>query len=235
MRASSSSEKSPRSCGSSELVTGAELLRRQTERGRSRPLATRLPVFDGLQDGGLRRGTLIELCGGRSTGRFAVGLAALAAATRAGESAALVDLGDHLDPRGAQEAGVVLERLLWLRPRRLKEALAGAEMLLAAGFALVVLDLGERSGEREAPSEAWRRLARLTEERGAVLLVVAPRPVSGSSADAVVAALEGRAVWLGEGLSPRLLAGISVRLWARRRRSPERGGTLSLAFREEER
>src|SRR5512143_1726070 len=49
--------------------------------------------------GGLPRGTLVEVVGRRSSGRFALALAALAAATQAGESAALVDLGDQLDPQ----------------------------------------------------------------------------------------------------------------------------------------
>ncbi|HKC23506.1 MAG TPA: hypothetical protein VKF32_02130 [Thermoanaerobaculia bacterium] len=102
------------------------------------PGGGRLP----LSGKALPRGTLVEVVGRRSSGRFALALAALAAATSAGESAALVDLGDHLDPQGAAAEGVELARLLWVRPQTLKEALASAELLLGAGFALVVVDLG---------------------------------------------------------------------------------------------
>ncbi|HBL26836.1 MAG TPA: hypothetical protein DD490_08385, partial [Acidobacteria bacterium] len=106
------------------------------------PLATAVPALDLLLDGGLPRGHLVELVGGRTSGRFSTLLAALAATTGTGETAALVDLGDGLDPAAAAALGVDLERLLWVRPGGLKEAMAGAEMLIGAGFSLVVLDLG---------------------------------------------------------------------------------------------
>ena len=69
-------------------------------------------------------------------------LATLAAATAAGEAAALVDLGDGFDPQFATTLEMDLRRLLWLRPVSLKQALSCAEILLGGGFPLVVLDLG---------------------------------------------------------------------------------------------
>src|SRR5450432_2469303 len=92
--------------------------------------------------GGLPRGKLVEIVGRRTSGRHSLALAALASATSAGELAALVDPGDHFDPQSAEAAGVDLERVLWVRPAKLKAALASAEMLLATGFPLVVADLG---------------------------------------------------------------------------------------------
>ena len=106
------------------------------------PIATTVPGLDRLLSGGLPRGGLVELSGRRSSGRFSIGLAALASATSSGEAAALVDLGGHLDPQSAEAAGADLTRLLWVRPARLKEAVASTEMLLATGFPLVVADLG---------------------------------------------------------------------------------------------
>ena len=44
-----------------------------------------------------------------------------------GEAAALIDLGDHFDPQLAEENGVDLRRLLWVRPRTVKEAVMSAE------------------------------------------------------------------------------------------------------------
>ena len=84
-----------------------------------------MPALDRLLDGGLPRGQLVELVGGRSSGRFSTLLAVLAAATSTGEAAALVDLGDGLDPVAALMLGTDLQRLLWLRPTTLKDALAG--------------------------------------------------------------------------------------------------------------
>jgi hypothetical protein len=65
--------------------------------------------------GGWPRGCLTEICGSASSGRTTLLLAALASATRRGEFCVLVDASDALDPRSAAEAGVELDRLLWVR------------------------------------------------------------------------------------------------------------------------
>lgn len=65
--------------------------------------------------GGLPRGTLTELFGPASSGRTALLLSALAAATRRQEVCALVDAGDSLHPESAAAAGIDLQRLLWIR------------------------------------------------------------------------------------------------------------------------
>src|SRR5271169_618760 len=100
--------------------------------------------------GGLPRGCLTEICGPASSGRTTLLLAALAAATRRGESCAVVDASDVLDPQSAAAAGVELNRLLWVRcaedspPRRLEQLLRAADLLLeSGGFGLIVLDLGD--------------------------------------------------------------------------------------------
>jgi hypothetical protein len=176
-------------------------------------LVTSLASLDRLLAGGLPKGALVELASRRSSGRLSAGIAALAAVTSRGEPAAFVDLGNHLDPQCAQIAGVDLNRLLWARPERLKEAVAAAEMLLAAGFPLVVLDLGVPPLRgRFVPDAVWVRLARSAEARAAVLLLTSPYRVSGIAAETVIAADSARAVWEGGGLSPRLLQGISSRL-----------------------
>ncbi len=180
---------------------------------RPAPLPTALAPVDRLLDGGLARGRLVELVGRRSSGRLSIVLAALAAATGADEPAALVDLANGLDPQLATAAGVVLERLLWVRPQRLKEALIGAEMLLGGGFPLVVLDLGSPPvpGGRGAEA-AWLRLARAAAARDAALLVSSPYRASGTAAATVLEARPARPLWRGAGASPRLLAGLRSRL-----------------------
>lgn len=193
-------------------------------------LPTGIDPLDRLISGGLPRGRLTELVGRRSSGRFSIVLAALASATSAGEAAALVDRGSALDPQAAHEAGVELERLLWARPRRVKEALAAAEMLLSTGFPLVAVDLGLPPLRGAVPEATWVRLARAAEIEGAALLLATPYRVSGFAAGAVVKMDDARFVWLGGGAAPRLLAGIDSRLSLERevRGSARGGATLSL-------
>ena len=169
------------------------------------------PGLDRLLPGGLPKGSLLELTGRRSSGRFSLVLAALAAVTSTGRPAALVDLGDHFDPQTAEAAGVDLACLLWARPRRTKEALAAAEMLVAAGFPLVVADLGLAPRTRFLPDAAWVRLARAAAAQEASLLVSTPWRASGIAADAVVSAGAACPDWSEAGRPP-LLTGLSSRL-----------------------
>lgn len=172
-----------------------------------------VPPLDALLGGGLRRGDLIEVVGRRSCGRFSTVLQTLAAFTRRGEVAALVDLGDGLDPRAAIDAGVDPVRLLWVRPRHLKPALIAAELLLQTGFPLVALDLGlpPIPGGRGAEA-SWIRLLRAAQREHGVLLVSSPYRASGTTAQAVVESIRTAAEWHGSGGSPRLLEALSTRL-----------------------
>jgi len=65
--------------------------------------------------GGLPRGQISEVVGPSSSGRTSVAWAALAAATRRGESVAIIDTFDRFDPPTAHACGVDLSRLLWVR------------------------------------------------------------------------------------------------------------------------
>lgn len=201
-----------------KLHVASALPRRET---REAPFPTGLATVDALLGGGLARGRLTELVGRRSSGRFSVVLSALASATSCGEAAALVDRGSHLDPHAAREAGVELERVLWARPRRVKEALAAAEMLLSAGFPMVAVELGLPPLTGSAPEAAWVRLARAAEAERAVLVLSTPYRLSGFAAGAVVKMTEPRFAWKGAGRSPILLTGISSRLFLER----DLGGT----------
>ena len=123
-----------------------------------------------------------------------------------------MDLGGHLDPQGAEEAGVNLALLLWARPRRIRQALAASETLLSAGFPLVVFDLGlSPRGLRFVPDAAWVRLARAAEAQNSALLVLSPVRASGVAAQSVVSAGAARPLWQGLGRQPRLLTGLSSR------------------------
>jgi hypothetical protein len=176
-----------------------------------------MPALDELLAGGLPRGQLVEMIGGRSSGRFSAMLAAIAAATLAGEAAALVDLGDGLDPQAAADLGVDLRRLLWLRPTNLKQALAGAEILIGGGFQMVALDLGSPPVRGGRGVEAgWLRLARAAHANGTALLVASPYRMSGTAAAVVLQAARERTLWQGGGQGAGapswLLGGISCQV-----------------------
>lgn len=194
----------------SRLVRAADLPRRGTALRADDRLATGVASFDALLDGGLPRGALVELSG-RSGGRFALVLAALAAATSRGEAAALLDLGDHLDPASAEEAGCDLARLLWVRPRRFRDALLAAETVATAGFRLVVLDAGlALPSSRLRDAAPWLRLARAASPRRVAFLLSTPVPLAGLAAEALVG-VSARALFQRAG-SARFLAGAAASL-----------------------
>ncbi|MDQ3169338.1 MAG: DNA recombination/repair protein RecA, partial [Acidobacteriota bacterium] len=81
----------------------------------SETVATGHARADQCLEGGWPRGHLSVLCGPLSAGRTTLIVGTLAAVTRAGELAALVDAADRFDPVPAAARGVVLERVLWVR------------------------------------------------------------------------------------------------------------------------
>ena len=226
---------------SRQLSRAADLAGRGATRKDALPTA--VPPLDRLLPGGLPRGALVEVTGGRSSGRFSLALSVLAAATEAGEAAALVDLGDHFDPQAAAAFGADLPRLLWVRPRTLKEALLAAETLLSAGVPVVVFDLGLATSKislrkRARHDFAFLRLSRTAEAHGAALLVLSPFHVTGPAAEAVVAAGGTRAGWSrslsgGRAALP-LLLGLSSRLFLEKLRGRRPGGFEAMPLRIQE-
>ena len=219
-----------------KLTTARELAKRKADPVQTEVLPTGLAGLDRLLSGGVPRGEVVELKGVRSSGRFSCVLALLATTIGAGEVAALVDLGDQLAPGQAREHGIDLERLLWVRPRHLREALSAAEILLSSRFPLVVLDLGVPPVPGGRGAEAsWLRLARAARRDDGALLVSSPYRVTGSAASEVVDLAPGTFRWRKDGASPALPAGLVVhaeRAKSRRRPRIERT-ELSLWTREE--
>ena len=215
-----------------KVRSGAELLRRAANSGTTSTLPTTLHAIDTLLGGGLQRGKLVELVSRRASGRFSIVLSTLVAATTMGEAAALIDLGDHFDPQLAEENGVDLRRLLWVRPRTVKEAVMSAEMVTATGFQLVIVDLGLHPLRgRRAPDAAWVRLARTAESHDTAMLVSTPYPVTGTACEAVVKGSIARAKWIGRGKAPRLLETIAVSLMLEKHRHLNPGASASVTFR----
>jgi hypothetical protein len=204
-----------------KLMNGAELVRALARHRREEVIPTTFAAVDALLGGGLARGKMTEVAGRGA--RWSMVIATLAAATSMGEAAALVDLGDTLDPQLAEAAGVDLRRLLWVRPKTFKDAVTAAEMLGATGFQLVVLDAGlPPLRGRRPPDAAWVRLARTCETHGCTLLISAPYALTGTTSEAMLLAQRVRPRWLGSGKSPRVLAGVemTVRLEKHRRIRP---------------
>jgi len=213
------------------IRSGAELLRHHENTDRTSILPTTSSAVDALLGGGLHRGRLVELVSRHAAGRFSIVLTALAAATTMGEAVALIDLGDHFDPQHAEAQGVDLRRLLWVRPRTVKEAVMSAEMITSTGFQLVVLDLGLHPVRgRRAPDAAWVRLARTAEAHGAAMLVSSPYPLTGTASDAVLKGCGTRAKWIGQGKAPRLLAGVDLTLSLEKHRHLKPGAKAAEKF-----
>ena len=71
--------------------------------------------LEGRKSYALPRGQVSEVIGPSSSGRTSLAWAALSAATRRGESVALIDTFDRFDPPTAHACGIELSRLLWVR------------------------------------------------------------------------------------------------------------------------
>jgi hypothetical protein len=216
------------------LRTGSRLAEDLAQEARTPRLATGVDAVDRLLGGGFPRGRLSEITGPLSSGRTSLAVALAAAATRAGEVAAWVDPSDALDPSSLEAAGVVTERLLWVRPTRTGDALRCAErLLLARGFALVVLDLHPREGQAlralrregqtpgaarmDARASAWLRLTRCASASATALVLLGREPALGPFAALAVDLLATR---LRFAERPGWLEGLEARIaLARQRRA----------------
>ena len=79
------------------------------------PAGTGFAGLDDLLGGGIPRGQITELAGPASSGCTSLVLSILAESTMRGEVAAYIDATDCFDPPSGEKAGIVLERLLWVR------------------------------------------------------------------------------------------------------------------------
>jgi len=139
-------------------------------------IPTGIPAIDRLTNGGIPRGTLTEICGTESSGRTALVFALLDQATRRGECCAWIDTGGAFDPVSAVEAGVDLDRVLWVNcGGNAQHALKSTDLLIqAGGFGLVVLDMADTADAvaRRISLASWFRLRHAAERTGAALVAV---------------------------------------------------------------
>ncbi len=141
---------------------------------------TGVPALDERLAGGLPRGQLSEIVGPRSSGRLALAVSAMAAATARGEAVALVDPLDMFDPVSAAASGIDFQRVLWVRgdacgssrvslsceygtlQKALDRGIKALNIILqAGGFGLVVIDLAEVASQAigRLPYTTWLRLS----------------------------------------------------------------------------
>lgn len=168
----------------------------------------------------LRQGAVTEIVGPLSSGRTSLMIDCLGTVTRAGGVAALVDADDAFDPVGAERAGAVLARVLWVRCGGRRDAALRATDLLARcpGWALVALDVGE-SPPRLTLAAAFK--LRLAVRRAGIALLVAGRwRIMGSGASLVVDACRAGLAWSGPGRTPTRLDGVRTRLTVLRGPAP---------------
>ncbi len=181
--------------------------------------ATEIARLDECLHGGLPRGQLSELVGRQSSGRTTAALHMLAAATRRGEIAALVDTFDRLDVGSAASAGIDLDRLLWIRgeasslfDRVIERGLKALNLVLqAGGFGLVVLDLADAPIQAltRVPFTTWLRIQRTIEGSETVCLLLAPHAMT-RSAGGLTLTCGGRPEWEGAAGRSRRLAGLEM-------------------------
>jgi len=107
----------------------------------------------------------------------------------------------------------------------MKQAVAAAEMLIATGFQLVVLDAGLPPLRGRVADAAWVRLARASESHGTAFLVSTPYPLTGTTSEAMLRAERVRGRWRGG-----LLTGIETTLRLEKHRRKKPGESVSLLF-----
>jgi recombination protein RecA len=211
--------------------------------------------------GGLPRGCLTEIYGPASSGRTSLLLAALTSATRRGEFCALVDAGDAFDPQSAADAGVLFQRLLWIRcgessskPNRessrsrtarknsrlhnLDQALRTLDLLLSSGgFGLIAFDLAGVSPHltRKIPLTTWFRFRRAVETTPTILLAIEDQPLAGSCSSLLLHlsadGIEPLQPQLPVPTHAQLLPGIHVRMQSERSRLERKSASPASFFR----
>jgi hypothetical protein len=178
-------------------------------------IPTGVPAIDGLTEGGIPRGALTEICGTESSGRTSLMFALLGRATGRGECCAWIDAAGAFDPASATEAGVELDRVLWVNcGGNAEHALKSADLLIqAGGFGLVVMDLADTADAvaRRIPLASWFRLRHAAERTGAALVAV-ERQINARSCSTLQIEMRAvKPVWTG-----KLLRGVAARAESRK-------------------
>jgi hypothetical protein len=150
--------------------------------------------LDLLLAGGFPKGKISEVAGEPSSGKTSVVFSTLSQATFRGEPIAYIDSFDVFDPLSAAQAGIELDRLLWVRcGASLEKASVAADIAIRSGsFGVVALDLaapdeGRRHvGRARIPAHNWFRFKQALEGSKTALVAITLIPTAGSAAALVV-------------------------------------------------
>ena len=191
------------------------------------PFTCGIHEIDSLLQGGFPRAALSEIAGAASTNRTALTVSILARAFDTGECCAWIDGGGTFDPESAMEAGLQLNRLLWINCRGNPEhALKATDLLLhGGGFGLIVFDVGDTSDSllRRMPMASWFRLRLAAEKTGTALIALTPVPQTRSCSAVCVELKRSKSIWRG-----RLLRGVASMLEARKHNRMKRASFESV-------
>ncbi len=94
-------------------------------------------ALDTYLHGGLPSGQLSEVVGPASSGRTTLVWQWMAAATRRGDTVALIDTFDRFDPASATAAGIDLTRLLWVRGQAISKTACAVDPVWLPGVRAV--------------------------------------------------------------------------------------------------
>ncbi len=162
-------------------------------------LSSGIAQVDSFTGGGLPRGAITEIFGSASSGRTSFMLSNLAYATSHDEVCALVDTSNAFDPDSATQAGINLERLLWIRcANNLEHAFKATDLLLqGGGFGMVVLDLGDVAAKdaKRIISSWWYRFRRILESTPTVLITIAEESCAKSCASLALELKQAGGQW----------------------------------------
>ena len=171
-----------------------------SQRVSQQPMATGIPTVD-LLTGGLPRGCITEISGEVSSGRTSFVAAVLAEASHSQECIAYIDVTDSLDPATMHQAGVDLDRLLWVRcGGKLDQAVRVADLVLqGGGFGITVLDLAGVTPQwvRRIPMAYWFRFRRAVENKPCCCILVDQTPCAGTCAALLLEMRRDETVWSG--------------------------------------
>lgn len=179
-----------------------------------RRLPIAVPSLDAFLGGGLPRGAITEVFGGRSSGKTTLAHALVSATIRTGTFVAWIDLPNAFRPERSSE------RVLWIAPPDGITALRAAEYVLeAGGFQVLILDLGAPVPSRcTVPVSRWLRMARLAARRDVVILVLSAVHVAGPFAALSLEACSQHRRFAGTNGPSPIFQGVESSLHLRRSR-----------------
>ena len=148
-----------------------------------------LPLDIATGIGGFPRGRIIEIYGPEAAGKTLIALHVVAEAQKLGETCAYIDAENAMNPKFAENIGIILDDLLFVQPESGEQALDIAETLIKSGnVSIVVVDsvsalvpqaeldgeMGDLSVGLQARlmSKAMRKLAAAANHSGTMVIFI---------------------------------------------------------------